>query len=646
MSNSTYHIDIPIIALMILLAIYIHISWQDHLEDRGSKLYRKLLLLCMLDIFFDVVSIVVPLIPGLNIPFLFNLLNGVYFQLNAYMLYTLFFYFRNLREPLPEQNRTLSILSLIPGGISLALLVTNLFLHEVFWYDSEKIYHTGPLYYFIYVLAFLYIIASVVMMVVYRRQYSSRKRWFMISTILTLLVCITIQLFRPELLTIDIGIAISVLLFYLHNNNPVQYVEYLTGALDRSYFDIWLLEQIRMENQINLVAVRASNLSEICMLHGDEKANTYMASLTKAIRRFDPESKVFQLTGTCLLLHSHDMYNYQRNLEAVCAWSESEEARKLLPGCNICIAGIPHAEQVAQEHALESYVDYLYRQLGSGKKIVSNEEYLSGFRYSAEVARYIREAVSKDLFSLAFQPIYHLRRQRFSTVEILTRLDHPAFGSLNPQQIITIAEQNGLIDEITQLQMQRLCAFLQTQPQLVEKTDRFKFNLSPVSILNRHFMDRLIGIITDSGLPLSKFEFEITESIAMEFSPELLNTVQKLKELGIHLSLDDFGCGYSNLSKVLRLPFDSVKLDRSLILEVDKGEAMRKFYKGIIRILQECGMEIVCEGVETQQEARMLMLWGADMVQGYLYSKPLTCDQFIDFLAWPNLEDLPPEMTP
>lgn len=635
MSNYSYHIEIPVIAILILLAVLQHIATHGQLEDQSSKLYRKLLLLSFLDIVFDLISIVVPLIPNLNIPFLFNLLNGIYFQLNVFMLYTLFQYFSDMRTPHSELPKAVRIVTVVPGILSAVLLITNLFSHQVFWYDSEKIYHDGPLYNFIYILAFLYIIGVVALLICFFRQYSSGKRSFMIRTLLTLLICILIQLRHPALLTIDLGIALCVLMLYLHNSNPTRYVDFMTGAFDKSYFDVWVTDQLRMEREIYLGALRIMNLNEIGIMHGEHNADAALSTLAQAARAFDHEHAVFRLSRNCFLIHCHGQLDYETRLAEINAWIESEPCRQLLPGCTLCVAGIPKASRLAQEHSIQSYVEYLYSQdsARTGHCIVSNEEYLSGFRYEAEVERYVREAVTKDLFDLAFQPIYHLKKQTCDTVEVLTRLNHPAFGSLNPQKVIDMAEHNYLIDEITRLQLHRLCAVLRDHPELCEKIRRFKFNLSPLSFLHSENVLGLIPIIEQYGLPLTKFEFEITESIATEPNADVLQIIRTLQERGIHLSLDDFGSGYSNLSNVLQLPFQSIKLDRSLILQVSKSDAVAKLYERIVRILQEYGLEIICEGVETVQEVQMLTSWGADMIQGYYCSKPLPLNDFLKFLS-------------
>lgn len=634
MSNQSYHIAIPVISLILLSAILVHITTHGKLEDKSSRLFRKLLLLSMLDILFDVISIVVPLIPGLHLPFLFNLLNGIYFQLNAYMLYTMFYYFNNLREPKAELGKVVNTLAVIPGILSGILLAANLFFHVVFWYDENNIYHQGIFYYFIYLLAFLYLIASMVLIRLHIRQYSVRKRQFLSRTIGILLFCILFQLIWPEYLTIDLGISLSVLLFYLYNNNPVQYVDFLTGALDKSYFDVWFSEQIQMEREIFLIAIRMDNLSDLTLMHGEKLADSMVTVLAEAVRKFDHEHSVFRLSGNCFLIHNHDFEGFEQKYAEIGAWTESEECARLLPGCRLSLAGIPHAEKLTQHQLILSYTDYLFAQAknNDSSSIISNEMYISGFRYNMEVERYVSEAVEKDLFDLAFQPIYHLKKQSFSTVEVLTRLSHPVFGYLSPLQVITYAEQNGLIDRVTELQVCRLCRYLQSQPELLETVERFKFNLSPINLMRSEFIQRLAQRIGEHGLPLNKFEFEITEATVTEITPEIVQILAFLQENDITLTLDDFGSGYSNLSTMLSLPFHSIKLDRSLILQVFASERVARFYEGIVHIMQEYGMEIVCEGVETREGVDLLHSWGADMIQGYYYSKPISGQQLVEFL--------------
>ena len=137
-------------------------------------------------------------------------------------------------------------------------------------------------------------------------------------------------------------------------------------------------------------------------------------------------------------------------------------------------------------------------------------------------------------------------------------------------------------------------------------------------------MEGLIDIIRSYHIPLEKFQFEVTESAATDYTTELNHCIGTLQKNGIRLCLDDFGSGYANLSSVLRLPFSIIKMDRSLLQGIMDNKENAVFYHSMVQTLHALGYQIVSEGVETIEEVQMLEDWKVDFIQGFYYSRPLS----------------------
>lgn len=630
-----YEVSFSIIAFLMLLAVFLHSNVQGKLEDRNSRLFRKLILTAIADVVFDFVATVVPCIEALHLPILYTALNTVYVQLNVHLSFYILYYTDSLRTGNHGMTRWTKRWTHLPNILTATLLILNFPLKIVFYYDAQGQYHSGVFGQFAYLMAALYIAASIYLLVRYREQYTNRSMTFLGTTFVMLAGFLAVQFISSRLLTIDLGIAFAVLTFYLYNNNPVQYMDTLTGALDKNYFDTWVHDQIEDEKKIYLIAVRVKNMQYINAVRGEKTGNRIMAVMAESLRKFDHEKSVFRLSGSCLMVHCHNEELYHTELKRLEEWfSDETNLPKDARGCVVRLIGIPKAESLIPEYSVNAYIDHLMYRVGSGEEVLteSSLETIAGFRYEMEIERFLREALEQDHFTLAYQPIYHLGEKRVVSVEALSRLVHPSFGNLNPQNVINIAERSGLIGEVTRQQFTHLCQFMKEQPELLERLERFKFNLSPLNLMNRSSIQELIEIIETFDLPYDKFEFEITESFATENNDELGAIIQMCIEKGISLSLDDFGSGYSNLSNVLRIPFKSIKLDRSLLLEVSTNQSIADFYLGIVHLMQNYGKEIICEGVETQAEKDLLESWGADMIQGFYYSKPLDGERLIEFL--------------
>ena len=207
---------------------------------------------------------------------------------------------------------------------------------------------------------------------------------------------------------------------------------------------------------------------------------------------------------------------------------------------------------------------------------------------------------------------------------------HPTLGPVSPDVFIRIAEKNDLIARFDLLQLRRACRFLREHPQVVERIDTVKFNLSPVELMMRGHAQNLISVIREYGLPPQLFQFEITETVASEDSESMAEAVQSFVNAGIGLCLDDFGSGFANLNMVLKQPFSTIKLDRSLLTGICENERIAAFYRNIVAMFQNMGYNVVAEGIENREELELVKKWGVDLVQGYYFSRPLTQEALLE----------------
>ena len=159
----------------------------------------------------------------------------------------------------------------------------------------------------------------------------------------------------------------------------------------------------------------------------------------------------------------------------------------------------------------------------------------------------------------------------------------------------------------------------------MQQLKNIKYNLSPAQLLKKGYVGRLLEIIREHGLEPSFFQFEITETVATEYKEEVYEAV----EAGTVKKMDDFGSGYANLNAVLKLPFQCIKMDRSMLNGIRQHKVAGEFYRNIVTILRQQGYAIVAEGVEEQEEVELLEAWGVDMIQGYYFSRPLPVEEFL-----------------
>jgi EAL domain-containing protein (putative c-di-GMP-specific phosphodiesterase class I) len=210
---------------------------------------------------------------------------------------------------------------------------------------------------------------------------------------------------------------------------------------------------------------------------------------------------------------------------------------------------------------------------------------------------------------------------RAEAVETLVRWRHPDLGVVSPARFIPLAEETGLIVPLGAWVLRQAC--LQFASLAADRDMRVSVNLSPRQLRSHGVVNTVREALTESGLPPSRLRLEVTESSMMENPDAAARTLQALRALGVTIAVDDFGTGYSSLSFLRRFPIDALKVDQSFVRDVVDDEDDAAIARAVIAMGRSLRLDIVAEGVETEQQLAFLRAEGCHKAQGYLFSRPL-----------------------
>lgn len=245
----------------------------------------------------------------------------------------------------------------------------------------------------------------------------------------------------------------------------------------------------------------------------------------------------------------------------------------------------------------------------------------------------MKVALEKGEFELHFQPIYDINKGVFNHAEALLRWNHPYLGRISPADFIPIAEKSKLIIPITDWVIREACQAVRNWQEMGITEMTVSINISLLSFENRgtELVESVASGIYQAGIKPAFVKLEITESILIRDTEEIVKVFYELKQMGVKLALDDFGTGYSSFGCMKDLPLDIIKLDRSLISNMVTDEREQMIAESMITIIHGLGIQVVAEGVETEEQLEFLKKFGCDFIQGYLFSRPLTTVAFIDY---------------
>lgn len=284
-------------------------------------------------------------------------------------------------------------------------------------------------------------------------------------------------------------------------------------------------------------------------------------------------------------------------------------------------------KSTASELLLEADAALIAGQLNQrGSSLFYDRE----FRRDTTLVRALPDAMRSGELSCFFQPEYALASGRVTGIEALVRW-HRGDEVISPAEFVPLAESFGLMERLTRVVLASVAA-IQAEPTLPADC-RVWMNVSPVELETKDFALRLVREALRAGVDVRRLGVEITETAAISDPEHLGAELRQLRDAGIRVAIDDFGNGYSPLGHLRDLPFDVLKLDRSMITDVDSQSDLQVIVRGIIEMMSELGVEVVAEGVERIEELEWVRDAGADVAQGFLYARPMPQSEVLDLLV-------------
>jgi EAL domain-containing protein (putative c-di-GMP-specific phosphodiesterase class I) len=258
--------------------------------------------------------------------------------------------------------------------------------------------------------------------------------------------------------------------------------------------------------------------------------------------------------------------------------------------------------------------------------------------------RKLHHALERGEFVVHYQPIVAIESGTVVGAEALVRWVQPEGGIVLPDQFISVAEDCNLIIPLGEWVLWTACCQMKQWHNDGHSELRIAVNLSARQLQQRDLIASVERILADSGLPPSSLELEITETAAIQVPELTISILTQLKRLGVRISIDDFGTGYSSLSYLKRFPIDTVKIDQNFVRDLVSDEGDAAIISAVISIARALQLNVVAEGVETNEQLAFLQRERCALVQGFLHSMPLTAHEFARDLLTPRLRLVTPRI--
>ncbi len=527
-----------------------------------------------------------------------------------------------------------------PITVVLIALILNPFTKDMFYINDNLEYTRGNCFPLVYITALSYVGFGIYYIVRYRRLFRMGQFISLLVIYPLTLTAAAIQLFFPTWLLELFCSAVAVILVAITIQRPEELVDMVTELGKHGAYADAMKRNFVNQKEIGIILINISNYSSVSAMLGYDNSSKLLKTIADKLASINKDMKVYA-----------DLYYLDRgSFRVVVNKSSWDKIERMAEAINIelknsmvisqlelnlmayvCVAYCP--TDISDFRSLIAFGSDLCSAVPYSGNVLKAADVIAdrAFKLSNDIDNIIDDALANRKFSVYYQPIFSVEKQRFISAEALLRLFDDKYGFIPPDVFITAAEKSGAIHRIGDYVLEEVCRFISGDEFKELGLDYIEINLSVAQCMQTDLADKVLQIMNKYGVTPDKINLEITETAASYAQNVMMNNLEKLTQAGISFSLDDYGTGYSNIKSVASLPISIVKLDKTFVDEEDNPR-MWIVLKNTIKMLKDMDMSIVVEGVESAELAKKFADLDCEYIQGYYYSKPVPKSDFITFM--------------
>lgn len=612
--------------LSLILVIYFSLP---RLSIRVNRIFVDLLIIQSAVIFFDIVSSWADNEYETMAVSVLYLLNSIYFILFYARAYLAFVFTANVFKMDPFSGMLRALLLALPVDIGIILVCISPWTGIIYSIEADG-YHAGPMYDIIYFITYFYLAISFIVMLTHRKNVNKKRYWYSMLLFNALLLAgiITRRAF-PMLLLMDSFCLMSIITAYLTFENPEFYLDLKGAVFNTNAFKDYL-EERNGKLAHRLLGVVIHNYYEMRDIYGGKQMDAGVTLISRYFTESFADCNVFYYRrGRFIIMGPSDL-NFEKCIEKINSrfklpWKD-EDIELYLDTCYLTV------DLVGEISSLDGFFNILISNFEkadrqdskvpvaiSGNQIENNE-------YEVSVKRALEAAVDEDKVEVFLQVLVDANTGKAVGAEALCRIRDLKGELIPPGVFIPIAEGNGRINQLGEQVFEKTCEFISKNDMSKLGISWINVNLSPMQFMKADLAKRYESIIQKYGISPECIHLEITEE-AMIDDVFLRRQMQAMQSRGFMFVLDDYGTGYSNLTRLKKCSFINVKFDMSIVR--DYCSEPDEIIPNMIQTFKHMKFGITAEGVETADMVKLLKEAGCDYLQGYYYSKPLPMDEFV-----------------
>ncbi len=530
---------------------------------------------------------------------------------------------------------------LVPYIIYTLFVFSNYFHHLIFRISPEEGYVRESWVRVSYYIAFFYLAVLIIFTILHRKSAQAKVLSVICLNFILSTAVFSLQIFFPLVQLSGLSCISGLLVVHLYVLSVSKSMDSLTELNNRQSLTYQLIQLCGNSTPFSLAVFSLRNFKGINERFGLNVGDEILIDMANRLRDMLPANHLYRYNGDefAYLELYPDSQQFNSQLKTVTdRMYEPFDVGKTSLKLDVIYARVDFPEFGLDAKAIVSAVDY---SVSSVKKNLGE----TNFFYDPSICDHmkrrnhiidrLKKAIDNDGFEIHYQAIYSTTHDNFPLAEALIRLKRSDEQPISPGEFIPIAEEIGLITRITYIVLEKVCGDLRSMLDRHGNALELKsisINFPYVSFLQRSTLEDVTEILQRYNIPPSMIKMELTERTLVSDTGTTRFIMDEFIKQGIEFELDDFGVEYSNLSLFFDIPIKIIKFDRSLVYSATADPDRRKFFEHIIHAVKSLDLKMVMEGVEEQELVDYLVGCGCDYIQGYVFTKPLQYNEFVDFL--------------
>lgn len=558
----------------------------------------------------------------------------LYFALLFITLAIFFVYFLIIieREDSVWKNRYTKAV-VIPLYAALAVVFTTPFTKLLFSFD-ESGYVRGKLSKITYAVM-LYMAC----LIAYVALKNGKKNTFRVKILVSFFpilagMVMLVQFYASNILLTGTAALGPLIMMFLFLGTDIVDIDSSTGFFGNRSFSEAVAKRLQKNCSFCCVLLNVNNSQELKETFGRQKHNQLITLAAVNLEDVMPRVPSFRYSENKFIFIFDNMSS--EDIDKIISAMDKEFEKEFtfdntVIRYSVSIAAVSCPEQAETAEQLTELLEYCALQAKKNKTsniCYCDDSILANIRRKKEITDILKRELNSEenSFELFYQPIYEVSSGRFRTAEALVRLNKTEIGPIYPDEFIPIAEEMGLIVRLGEIVLEKACRFI---AELIKENIDFEaisVNFSVQQIMRNDIVEKVVSTVHKYDIPPEKLRIEITESVVIDNFSYVKMMMKELGDIGIKFYMDDFGTGYSNLSNMIELPFEYLKIDKSLVYSAEKSDKAFFILTFISQAFVKQNVKVLTEGVETENQEKIVGTIGASYIQGFRFARPVNGD--------------------